>query len=354
MRSKWIMSIARSAVIPSVVHRCRVNARGGSITFHMPLKTYLQPNKCCGTELSAGSENSRCYERMGTRANLCVGATSRQAINTVPSEMEMAAYLMVYFSDLDHSLHMALSSDGYSFTALNENKPVVDGKEIAEQKGIRDPHITRGPDGVFYLAMTDLHIFARREGFRESQWERDGNRYGWGNNRGFVLMKSKDLIHWSHANVRVDKAFEGYDEVGCAWAPETIYDPVKKQMMLYFTMRFGNGQNKVYYTYMNKDFDAMLTKPEWVDREDKSCEAPNVWKRIGEDKWVLMYDCYGIDPHNFSFSETTDFKTFTPLGYFNQGVMKSTNFNSPKHGAVIHLTQTEADRLASKWSLKNY
>jgi len=326
---------------------------------------------------------------------------------TPPTEKDMAAYLMVYFSDSDHSLHMALSSDGYSFTALNDNEPIIKGSKVAEQKGIRDPHITRGPDGAFYLAMTDLHIFAEREGLRDTEWERDGAKYGWGNNRGFVLMKSDDLIHWSKANVQIDESFEGYDEIGCAWAPETVYDPDAGKMMIYFTMRLGTGLNKVYWSYVNDDFDKLLTRPrvlfeypgphtyldaditkvggkyhmfyvshdgtpgikhavsdsinwgyayepEWIDREDQACEAPNLWKRIGEKKWVLMYDCYGINPHNFGFSETTDFKNYKPLGYFNQGVMKSTNFTSPKHGAVIHLTKQEADRLAEHWGLEQY
>ena len=84
--------------------------------------------------------------------------------------------------------------------------------------------------------------------------------------------------------------------------------------------------------------------PQWYDPEPRACEAPNVWKRIGEDKWVLMYDIYGIHPHNFGFSETTDFVNFTHLGHFNEGVMKATNFSSPKHAAVIHLTKKEAKR----------
>lgn len=326
---------------------------------------------------------------------------------TPPTEKDMAAYLMVYFSDSDHSLHMALSSDGYSFTALNDNKPVIDGKEVALQKGIRDPHISRGPDGTFYLAMTDLHIFAQREGLRDTEWERDGTMYDWGNNRGFVLMTSKDLINWTRTNLRVDQAFPGMEEIGCAWAPETIYDEEKGKMMLYYTTRFQMGRNQMVYTYMNEDFTKMETypqllflyprdanaidaditrvgdkfhlfytphdggagvkhavsdsinfgyvyEPDWVDPEPNACEAPTVWKRIGEDKWVLMYDCYGIDPHNFGFSETSDFKNYKHLGYFNQGVMKSTNFTSPKHGAVIHLTKQEADHLADHWGLKQY
>ena len=64
--------------------------------------------------------------------------------------------------------------------------------------------------------------------------------------------------------------------------------------------------------------------PEWYDSEDVKCEAPNVWKRIGEDKWVLMYDIYGLRPPNFGFRETSDFKNFTNLGRFNEGVMKAT------------------------------
>lgn len=323
---------------------------------------------------------------------------------TIPEEKDMSAYLLVYFKDATHGLYMALSSDGYSFTDINDGNPVISGDSIAEQRGIRDPYIMRGADGRFYLAMTDLHIYAQKDGFRDSEWERDGLEYGWGNNRGLVLMKSTNLIEWTRTNLRVDKAFSGWENIGCAWAPEMIYDEHKDRIMLYFTMRIKNGLNKLYYTYMNKDFTAMETEPQllfqypkhnksyidaditkvgnkyhmfyvshdgtagikqavsdsvhggyvydpaWYDPEEKASEAPNVWKRIGEDKWVLMYDIYGINPHNFGFSETSDFKNFTNLGRFNEGVMKTTNFSSPKHGAVIHLTKKEAQQLAKHWS----
>lgn len=59
---------------------------------------------------------------------------------------------MVYHKDADHSLHMALSRDGYSWTALNNDRPIVNGDSIAQQRGIRDPHIYRAPDGTFYVA----------------------------------------------------------------------------------------------------------------------------------------------------------------------------------------------------------
>ncbi|WP_210488118.1 glycoside hydrolase family 43 protein [Rufibacter aurantiacus] len=336
---------------------------------------------------------------------LTTGVVKAQREFRAPWEKDMKAYLLVYFKDATHGLHMALSPDGYTFTDINSGNQVMAGDTIALQKGIRDPHITRGPDGMFYLAMTDLHIFAQKAGYRSTEWERDGKLYGWGNNRSLVLMKSKDLIHWSRTILRVDQAFPGLEEIGCAWAPQTIYDESKKKLMLYFTMRFRNGNNKLYYTYMNDAFTAMETTPQllfqypkdityidaditktgnkyhmfyvphdgvpgikqavsdsihsgyqyapqWIDPEPQACEAPTVFKRIGQDKWVLIYDIYGINPHNFGFSETTDFVNFTPIGHFNEGVMKTTNFSSPKHGAVVHLTRKEAKRLAKHWKLK--
>lgn len=323
--------------------------------------------------------------------------------NAVPQEKEMSAYLMVFHRDNTHSLHMALSNDGYTFTALNDGNPIIAGDTIADQKGIRDPHIYRGPDGAFYLAMTDLHIYAKQAGFRDTEWEREG--YGWGNNRGLVLMKSWDLINWTRTNIRFNELSARFKEIGCAWAPETTYDEEAGKLMIYFTMRYRNEAAKLYYVYVNEDYnrlesvpkilfeypnenvtalDADITKtgdkyrmfyvshdgqagikqavsdkatggyffdPRWYDPEPKACEAPNVWKRIGEEKWVLMYDCYGQAKHNFGFSETSDFANFTNLGHFNEGVMKTTNFESPKHGAIIHLTKEEAEKLAKRWNL---
>ena len=325
-----------------------------------------------------------------------------------PPESEMAAYLLVYFKDQTHGLHFALSSDGYRFTALNEDRPVFKGADIAEQKGIRDPYLMRGPDNNFYMAMTDLHIFARREGIRTTDWERDGGRYGWGNNRGLVLMKSSDLVNWSRANLRVDQAFPSLSDIGCAWAPAMNWDADKQRLMIHFTMRFGNGRNRLYYSYMDPSFTKLEQEPAllfdypngkvnyidgdiakvgdkfvlaytpqdpgpgvkiatsasltsgyvyqeaWIPVDRGACEAPSIWKRIGQDKWVIMFDAYSTKPNDLGFTETTDFKTFTPLGRFDRGVMKSVNFNQAKHGAVIHLTAGEARRLAAHWSLTNY
>ena len=322
------------------------------------------------------------------------------------TEKDMGAYLFTYFSDPTHGLFMAISYDGYTFTAVNNGEPIIAGDSIAEQHGIRDPHIYRAPNGKFYIAMTDLHIFGKQKGIRTSQWERP-DEFGWGNNRGLVLMASDDLIHWTHHVARIDRLFpDRFGQLGCAWAPQTIWDPQVGKPMVYFTIRQQAGGNtKLYYSYADEAFTTLETEPqllfeypdstiqvldadicpmpdgryfmtyvsqenpggikymisdrinhfddyhaEQIDAERTGCEAPNVWKRIGEKKWVMMYDIYSVNPHNFGFVETTDFKTFTPLGRFGEGKMKMTNFTSPKHGSVIHITKAEARRLEQYWA----
>ena len=322
------------------------------------------------------------------------------------TEKDMSAYLFTFFNDSTHSLFMAISYDGYNFTPVNHGEPIIAGDSIAEQHGIRDPHIYRAPNGKFYIAMTDLHIYAQQKGLRTTRWERP-EKYGWGNNRGLVLMASDDLIHWTHHEARIDLLFpEHFGDLGCAWAPQTIWDPIVGKPMVYFTiLQQPGGRTRLYYSYADEAFTTLETEPqllfdyldekiqvldadicpmpdgryfmtyvapenpagikymisdrinhfddyhaEQIDTERGGCEAPNVWKRIGEDKWVVMYDIYSLKPHNFGFVETTDFKTFTPLGRFNEGVMKLKDFTSPKHGCVIHITKDEATRLENYWN----
>ncbi|MDR1222643.1 MAG: glycoside hydrolase family 43 protein [Tannerella sp.] len=352
----------------------------------------------------------------------CLNTQCGRHKTKIPTEKDMGAYLFVYHKEHTHSLYFALSDDGYTFTDVNGDRPIVGGDTIALQKGIRDPQITRGKDGAFYIAMTDCHVDGKAAGYRTTRWERDEKIYGWGNNRGFVLMKSFDLIHWTHSNVTVQDLFPDL-EVSCAWAPQTVYDPGEDKMMLYFTLRLGimgKSNLRLYYAYTDDGFTTLLTRPQLlfdypdssvnildgditplpdgrfclmyvagkkipggiemafsnkingdyvyqpgrVDFEPLGCEAPNVWKRIGEDRWVLMYDVYGVKPHNFGFAETTDFKTFTNIGHFDAGVMRRTNFSTPregpagvysaqKHGAVIQVTKEEAGRLAEYYKRNN-
>ncbi len=319
----------------------------------------------------------------------------------VPAEKDMGGYLMVYFKDETHSLYFATSEDGYSFSDVNGGEPVFSGRGLASQKGVRDPHITRGPDNCFYLVMTDLHIFARQAGLRETEWERPGEQYAWGNNQALIFMKSRDLLHWTHHIVRPGRLFPEFGDIGCAWAPQTIYDKKARRMMVYYSTRIGNQPNFMVYSHADPAFTTLSSAPEklftypkagkstidgditWadgkfhlfyvahdhpgglrhaaserinsgyvfepekVDPESVACEAPNLWKRHGTGTYVLMYDVFGARPNNMGFSETTDFVNYRNIGRFNEAgsPMKSVNFSGPKHGAVISITAPELKRL---------
>jgi hypothetical protein len=354
----------------------------------------------------SGSATAQTGAEQGARRLRIVEKIEPGAKPHRPVEKDLTGYLLVYFKDETHALHFATSEDGYSFTDVNGGTPVLPGRDIAEQKGIRDPHIVRGPDNAFYMAMTDLHIFAQREGLRTTEWERPGDKYGWGNNRGLILMKSYDLIHWTHAVVRLDRLFPGYREEGAAWAPETIFDPKRGKMMVYFTTRLGAEPNHMVFAYANQAFSSLETVPAQlfnypdgkksaidgditkvgsdyhlfyvahdgpgnirqavskrlnggyvfdpakVDPETVAAEAPTLWRRHGTDTYVLMYDVFGAKPNNMGFSETTDFVHFRNLGRFNDegSPMKATNFTRPKHGAVMPITMTELKRLRAYFS----
>ena len=323
-----------------------------------------------------------------------------------PGEKDMKAYLFSYFKDETHSIYFATSTDGYTFTDINGGEPVFLGKDLGEQKGVRDPHVMRGPDNAFYMSMTDLHIYAQREGLRATEWERPREDYGWGNNRSLIFMKSYDLINWTYALVHIADLFPEFSDIGAAWAPQTIFDTERKKLMVYFTVRHKGGHNYMVYsyaddafttlettpkrlfTYPNKDkstIDGDITKvgdkyhlfyvahdnpgglrhaesskinqgyqydPRKVDPETVACEAPMLWRRIGSDRYILMYDVFGAKPNNMGFSETTDFVNYKNLGRFNDpgSSMKATNFSGPKHGSVTHITAEELARLQSHFA----
>ena len=390
-----------------------INAQKEAVKTKVDLMAFFKP----GTVVTVYSDDAQLN---GSTQTVTVGRKKTQPVNITipenggvvidgenateaPQEKDMAAYLMVYFLEHGHNVYFAISRDGRTFTDVNNGQPVMTGDTLALQKGIRDPHLYRAPDGSFYMALTDLHIYAKEEGLRDTQWEREG--YGWGNNRALVLLKSDDLINWKRTNLRVDQAFPELADIGCAWAPATIYDEEAHQLMLTFTMRFGDGTNNIYAAYVNPDYDRLLTfpqplihhpqgrpcidsditrvgnkyhlyyvaheqeggvkhavsdhaswgytyEPQWCDPEKTACEAPTLWKMIGKDEWMLMYDVFSARPNNMGFSSTTDFEHYNDLGHFNAKDMKATNFSSPKHGAVIQITEKELQRLQKRWKFK--
>ena len=108
---------------------------------------------------------------------------------------------------------------------------------------------------------------------------------------------------------------------------------------------------KILYAVSDQINRGYQAKPERIDPENVPTEAPNIFKRLGTNIYVLMYDVYGGRPNNMGFSETTDFVNYKHIGRFNEGVMKGTNFSRPKHGSVTYLTLNELKAVVEYWNV---
>ena len=297
-------------------------------------------------------------------------------------EKDYAGYLFTYFTGNhidEEAICFALSSDGYDFRALNGGKPVLDSKQISSTGGMRDPHILRCEDGqTFYMVATDMV---------------SGN--GWDSNRAMVLMKSTDLVHWTHSVVNIQKRYPGQEQLKRVWAPQTIFDREAGRYMVYWSMQHGSGPDIIYYAYANDSFTDLVgePKPLFVPEDKKSCidgdivykdgtyhlfykteghgngiktattrsltsgrwtespdykqqtkeavEGAGTFKLIGQDKYILMYDVYMNG--RYQFTETTDLEHFKVIDH-----AVSMDFH-PRHGTVIPVTAAEMRRLTAEW-----
>jgi hypothetical protein len=286
-------------------------------------------------------------------------------------------YLFVYFTgnaQAEEAIRFALSPDGYRYTALNDNQPVINSAAISETGGVRDPHILRGADGkTFYMVATDM-VSGR----------------GWNSNRGMVMLKSSDLVHWTSKAVHFPKRYANQQALQRVWAPQTIYDAKARKYLVYFSLKYGAEPDKIYYAYANQDFTDLESEPKqlFVSPTNGSCidgdivakdgkfylffktegqgngikiavsdkltegyvlrdpyvqqtkdpvEGAGTFKLNHSDDYILMYDVY--TKGRYQFTRTRDLEHFTVVD--NEVSM---NFH-PRHGTVLPITAAEADRL---------
>ena len=306
-----------------------------------------------------------------------------------PDGNPFEGYLFAYFEgqgEQQEHLRFALSNDGVNWRALNGNRPVVSSDSISESGGIRDPHILRGEDGKFYIVATDMKVA----------------QYGWNENPGIVLLKSDDLIHWSHAKINLSKDYpKHFADAYWVWAPQTIYDRKAKKYMIYFTLQRDDRKSLVtYYAYANKDFTGFEGEPKRLfsakygsidndiiekdgtfhlfykgntkDADGKEIkngiqqavskslkgkwkedfkyldayagktpvEGSSIFKLNGKEEYVLMYDMYTSGRYEYQTSK--DLYTFSEPKAFTKDFF-------PRHGSVISLTHDELQRLQEKW-----
>lgn len=141
-----------------------------------------------------------------------------------------AGYLMVGHSDDTHQIHAMLSegTDPTRWTALNDGDGIV--TSTMGERGIRDPHLVRSPDGIYYLLGTDLDIRrTERPGLQGSFWDWLG-RHG---SRKINVWESTDLVTWSpQRQVEISPP-----TAGMAWAPKTVWDAAAEAFLLIWSAR---------------------------------------------------------------------------------------------------------------------
>ena len=129
------------------------------------------------------------------------------------ADLPETCYLFSYFTgNGEDGLHLAWSRDGFQWQALKGGKSFLQ-PEVGESKLMRDPHLFRGPDGLFHLVWTT----------------------SWG---GVTIghATSKDLLEWSPQ--QAIPVMAGEQGVKNCWAPEAEWDPVTKQFVIFWASTF--------------------------------------------------------------------------------------------------------------------
>ncbi len=150
------------------------------------------------------------------------------------------AYLFTYFiGNGEDGLHLAWSADGFNWEALNNGRSYLKPL-VGESKLMRDPCVTRGPDGTYHMVWTTA----------------------WGG-KTIGYASTKDFIHWTGQKAVPVMAHE--PTVKNCWAPEIVWDAGRGQFLIFWastipgkfpetqTTAEGGNNHRIYST-TTKDF----------------------------------------------------------------------------------------------------
>jgi beta-xylosidase len=321
-------------------------------------------------------------------------------VPALPAPAKKTGYVYTYFTGEGtangEQLYLALSkgNDPLNWRELNGGNPVL--TSTLGEKGIRDPFITRSPEGdKFFLIATDLRIYGGN-GWDAAQ--RTGSR-------SLAIWESTDLVHWSDLRlVRVSP-----DTAGNTWAPEAFWDPSQGAFVVYWasklydaadTAHTGSTYNTMMYA-STRDFWTFSEPKVWKDPgysvidatvtehdgtfyrflkdernntsstpcskfilEEKSTtltstnwdfvsecigsgdlgagEGPTIFKANDADKWYLFIDEYGGRGYvPFSSADLNSGRWTMETAYDLPA--------KPRHGTVMGVTQDEYERLLSSF-----
>jgi hypothetical protein len=141
-------------------------------------------------------------------AHLFASLVGAVLLSQVPATGDARHYLFSYFTGNGESgLHLAHSSDGLTWTPVNEGRPFL-APEVGSRL-MRDPSIVRGPDGTFHMVWTT----------------------GWWD-QGIGIAHSADLVRWSPQEQLPVMAHE--PTALNAWAPEIFFDEPTGEYLIFW------------------------------------------------------------------------------------------------------------------------
>lgn len=312
-------------------------------------------------------------------------------VKAKPEEKEYSAYVYTYFrgniygNGESQHIHMATSEDGFYWTALNKNEPVL--KAELGTKGVRDSYLVRSPEGDhFYLIGTDLDANGG-----------DWGAYGGNGSRYIRIWETDDLVNWSEERLILIAP----ENAACMWAPETTYDETTGEYVVYWATGLKGGDGKKIWYAKTRDFYTFTEPKIYKDTEagttfidtsmieyqgiyyrftknenelsilletsdavlgdfslvktriagETGVEGPAIYKINGEEKWVLYMDGYtgknsGVGYFPLIANSLEDLKNA------NFVRMEKGTFKMPegaKHGSFVPITKEEYDALMAKW-----
>lgn len=314
-----------------------------------------------------------------------------------PAYSREGAYVFCYFTgnEVDQqTIHLAVSSDGYKFEALNNNEAII---EQTQGTGcVRDPYIIGGVDengkDCYFIIATDMNALD-----------------GWTSNHSLITWRSYDLINWTDETVIDIRQFEGFENCNRAWAPQAIWDDSVGMYMVYWaTSTIENDCAGHYYAY-TKDFKTFETEPQvlfgrWNEVDPETGETRNVqcidgdiiynendgyyylffkedltqkiayvksenltgpyntdyticslnWWGVegssmynitGTDAWVMIMDEYSEG--TFFAQQTTDFENWRQVRRSSYALDQL----SPRHGSVVAISEDEYNALIDAYGV---
>ncbi len=201
-------------------------------------------------------------------------------VQPMPEDLDTdytAGYLWTNFdaSGGYEKIFFGYSEDGLTWSKLNKDEygnaqPVLVNDAEGSDLGVRDPHIIRSAEGdKYWILGTDLH--AEGGGPGGSGWDQLNA------SQNIVVWESNDLVNWSEPRL----VYAGFDNAGCVWAPEAIYDESTGDYLVYWSARdkslSGTDDNALrVYVCRTRDFNTFSEPKVWLSEDQENGAETNI------------------------------------------------------------------------------